>query len=542
MCRMPPSFVSVEHPVQRRSFLAGAAGLGIGLARPALAAGEARRVLRFVPQSDLRVLDPMATTAYATRNHGHLCWDTLYGLDAELKPQPQLAEGHVVEEDGRLWTFTLRQGPRFHDGEPVRAQDAVASIRRWMLRDLHGQTLATRLEDIRALDDRRFVLRLSRPFGLMLDALGKASTYPCFIYPERFARQDPSRAFTEVVGSGPYRYLAEERAPGSLVAYRRFENYSPAPRGPVSLTAGPKLALFDRLELRHTPDATVAAEALQSGQVDWWEQVAPDLRPVLKHDRNLTMDRLDMGGTVAMLRVNQLHPPFDNPALRRALLPALRQGDFMTAIMGDNRELWRENVGCFPEGSPIASEAGLEAITGPRDVEAAQRAVRAAGYKGEKVAVLHPTDVVNNSNLTAVATDLFQRVGLNAETVSCDWAGFLQRRASRAPVAEGGWSALVVLFGGMDLATPAGHPLLRANGERAWFGWPDSPKLEALRDRWFDTGDLAAQQKLGREIQRQFFQDLPYYPLGQYLNDSAWRSSLSAPRRGMVLPLNVKRV
>ncbi|MCQ4158933.1 ABC transporter substrate-binding protein [Roseomonas sp. GC11] len=529
--------------MQRRSLLAGAAGLAAGwpLARPALAQGASNSTLRFVPHADLNLLDPLANTAYATRNHGHLCWDGLYGLDAELRPQPQLAEGHVVEEEGRRWTFTLRDGPTFHDGEKVRAADAVASLQRWMAKDTHGQTLAERLDEIRALDDRRFELRLSRPFSAMLAALAKPSAYPCFIYPERFARLPATTPLREVVGSGPYRFVAEERVPGQMAVYRRYAGYQPA-SGPVSLTAGPKLAGFERLEWRHMPDPLEAAEALQNGEVDWWEQVAPDFRPILKHRAGVMVERLEVGGTVAMLRPNHLHPPFDNPAVRRALLPALRQTDFMAAIMGDNRELWRDEVGCFPDGSPLASDAGLSALTGPRDVEAARRALRESGYKGEAVVMLHPTDVVNNSNLTAVATDLLQRIGFRVESVPCDWRTLLQRRTVKLPPQQGGWSAMVVLFGGLDLMNPGGHPLLRANGEKAWFGWPQAPRLEALREQWFDTPGLPAQQKLARDIQRQFFQDLPFHPLGQYLMDSAWRSNLTSPRRGMVLPLNVKRV
>jgi len=528
--------------MQRRSFLAGAATLPMvaHLARPALAQGDRARVLRFIPQQDVSIIDPLNTTSYPTRNHGHLCWDTLYGLDIDFRPQPQLAEGHVVEDDGKRWTFTLRDGPTFHDGEKVRASDAVASVKRWMLRDTHGQTLAARLDEIRVLDDRRFEIRLKQPFGRMLDALAKASSYPCFIYPERFATQDPGRAFTEVVGSGPYRFVAEERISGSQVVYRKFENYRPA-EGAVSLTAGPKLAHFERMEWKFIPDPATAAAALQSGEVDWWEQVAPDLRPLLKGMRNIVVDRLDLGGTVAMLRPNFLHPPFNNPAVRRALLPALRQSDFMAAIMGDDRDLWRDDVGCFPEGSPLASDAGMQALTSPRDTEAAKRALREAGYNGEKVVMLHPTDVVNNNNLTAVATDMLQKVGMNVDSATSDWGTLLQRRGNKNPVDQGGWNMVVALFGGIDLANPGGHPLLRGNGQGAWFGWPEAPKLEALRDQWFDAPDLGAQQRIGREVQTQFFEDLPFYPLGQYLVDSAWRSNLTGHRKGMALPLNVRR-
>ena len=229
--------------MHRRAFLAAATAT---LATPALAQPAAARTLRFIPQADVTALDPMSTTSYALRNHGHLCWDTLYGLDAAFRPQPQLAEGHTVERDGTLWTVTLRAGPRFHDGEPVRAADAVASIRRWMVRD----------------------------------TLGKSSSYPCFVMPERFASTPATTPLTEVVGSGPYRFLKDEWRPGAQAVYERFEGYIPTPTGTPSVTAGPKLAWFDRVEWRIIPDPATAAAALQAGEIGWkrtarWRCCAP---------------------------------------------------------------------------------------------------------------------------------------------------------------------------------------------------------------------------------------------------------------------------
>jgi peptide/nickel transport system substrate-binding protein len=338
--------------MDRRRFLAGTVALGASaLARPALAAGDAARVLRFVPGADVTILDPLATTAYPTRNHGHMCWDTLYGLDEHFVPQPQLAAGHVVEDEGRLWTFTLRDNLFFHDGERIRAGDAAASIRRWLPRDTHGQTLAQRLDAITVLDDRRFTIRLKRPFGLMLEALGKVSGYPCFIYPERFAKIDPATPFTEVVGSGPYRFVAGERVSGAQVVYSRFDKYSPTPVAPPSLLAGPKLAMFERVEWKVINDSTTAAAAMQTGEVDWWDTVQPDLTAMLKRARDVRLDRIDTSGTYVSLRFNQLYGPFDDPAVRRAMLKAVSQADFMAAAAGDEPN-WRAGVGAFPVDSP----------------------------------------------------------------------------------------------------------------------------------------------------------------------------------------------
>jgi peptide/nickel transport system substrate-binding protein len=524
--------------MRRRTLLTSLAAAG--LPAPTLAQGGAAHTLRFIPNADVTTLDPLNTTSYGVRNHGHMCWDTLYGPDQNFVMRPQLCEGHVVEDDGLRWVFTLRPGIRFHDNEPIRAQDAVASINRWSARDTLGQTLRERTAEMRALDDRRFEIRLKQRFGPMLEALGKPSSYPCFVYPERFAAVDPARPFTEVVGSGPYRFVAAERLSGARAVYQRFEGYVPNP-SPPNLFGGAKLAHFERVEFVWMSDAGTAAAAIQAGEVDWWEQVAPDLRPVLRRHRDVVVERTDFGGLMAFLRFNQLHPPFDNPAVRRALLASINQADFMTAIMGTDRALWSDGIGAFPTSSPLANDEGIAALTAPRSFEAAQRGLREAGYANQPVAVLHPTDVVNNNALTTVLTDALKRSGLNAESITSDWGTVLGRRARQEPPAQGGWNALIVVFGGVDLGNPGVHPLLRGNGRQAWFGWPNSPALEAMREEWLDSPGLDAQKAIARRIQAQLWQDVPFIPLGQYFVDSAWRRNLTGIQRGMTLPINVRR-
>jgi len=527
----------------RRSLLTGlaAASLPLSLPAPALAQGSAAHTLRFIPQADVTSLDPMSTTSYGVRNHGHMCWDTLYGPDTDFVMRPQLAEGHVVEDDGLRWVFTLRPGTRFHDGTPIRAQDAIASIARWSARDTLGQTLRARTESMTALDDRRFEIRLKQKFGPMLEALGKPSSYPCFIFPERFATVDPTTPFTEVVGSGPYRFVANERLSGARVVYQRFADYVPNPN-PPSLLGGAKHAHFERVEFNIITDAGTAAAAIQAGEIDWYEQVAPDLRPVLARNRDITVERVDFGGLMAHLRFNHLHAPFDDVRVRRALLHSINQADFMTSIMGTDRALWADGMGVFPRSSPLANDEGLSALTGPRSFDAARAALREAGYANQPVTVLHPTDVVNNNTMTTVLTNALKRSGLNAESATSDWGTVLQRRGRMTPPSEGGWNALIVLFGGVDLGNPGVHPLLRANGRQAWFGWPTSPALESLRDEWLEAPDLDVQKGIARRLQAQFWQDVPFIPLGQYFVDSAWRKTISAPQKGMALPINVRRI
>ena len=528
---MPPT-------LPRRALLGAGLTVGAGLACPAVGQPAGARTLRFIPQADVVILDPLNTTAYPTRNHGHLCWDTLYGIDEHFVPQPQLAAGHVVEDDGRRWTFTLRDGPTFHDGEKIRATDAVASVRRWMLRDTHGQTLAGRLDALRALDDQRFEIRLSRPFNALLDGLAKASSYPCFVFPERFAAQDPNKALTEVVGSGPYRFVADERVPGAQIVYRRFDNYVPTPTGTPSMIAGPKIAGFERQEWKVIPDGATAAAAMQSGEMDWWELLPNDLEGLLKGTRGLRVARLDAGGIYAALRFNQLHPPFDDPRARRALLSAVDQADFMQAVAGDDPSAFRTGVGFFPVGSPFASDAGMEALAGRRDLAAARAALASAGKAGAPGLALHATDVAQQNALMSVAVDVLGKAGLQVDDHSMDFGALVQRRANRSPASGGGWNVLIALFGGGDVVTPASNFLLRGNGKDAWFGWPDAPRLEALREEWLDATDPGAAGKAARALQVQAFADLPYIPLGQFFYSTGFRSALKDVRNGMVLPLN----
>ena len=524
--------------MNRRTVLGAAAAAP--LARFAIAQPANSRVLRFIPQSDIGTLDPITTTAYVTRNHAFLIWDTLYGLDAELKPQPQMVEGHRVEDDGRRWTLTLRPGLRFHDGEPVRARDCVASIKRWQQRDPLGQELAARTDELVATDDRTLVFRLKKPFALLPDALGKIGSPTPFMMPERLANTDAFRPITEFIGSGPFRFKADERVQGSRFVYERFEGYVPR-EGTPSWTAGPKRAFFDRVEWRVTPDSATASAALQSGEADWWENPPNDLVPPLRRNREITVDLPDPAGQLAFGRFNHLHPPFNNPKLRRALLGAIDQADFMTAAFGSERGAWRDKVGFFPEGTPFASDAGLGALTSPRDLEKVKREVAESGYKGEPVVLLGATDFPIINALCLVGADLFKQVGLNVDYVASDWGTVVQRRNSREPPSRGGWSIFFTYWGGFDTINPGVNQPLRGNGTNGWFGWASSERLEAKRAEWFDAPDLAVQQQAAREQQAIAFEDVPTLPLGQCYPMTAYRRNLVDVLKGPPLFWNARK-
>ena len=515
------------------------AGLAVAaLARPALA--QPSRVLRFVPESDPAVLDPIWTTATVTRNHGYLVFDTLYGQDAAFRMQPQMVAGHTTDQDNKLWRLTLRDGLRFHDNEPVRAQDVVPSIRRFAARDAFGRALMDATDELSATDDRTIQFRLKTPFPLLPHALGKTGTsMPC-IMPERLARTDANTQVTEMVGSGPYRYLPGERVVGSIAAYARFDGYVPREGGAPSFTAGPKRAWFERVEWRIIPDAATSANAIVNGEVDWWQNPTADLQPLLRRSRDIALEVLDPGGGLGCLRFNNLFPPFDNPAIRHAMLGTVNQTEVMTAVAGDETQLWRDHVGVFSPGTPMATTEGTAQLVGKQDFPAVRRALAAAGYRGEKIVMLDPTDYPATHAMALVMADAFQQSGLNVDLVPMDWGTLVQRRSNRKPPAEGGWNVFVTYLNGTNNFDPASQLGLRGNGDRAWFGWPTAPKLEALRAQWFNDTSEAAQKATCAEIQRTFLADPSYLPLGAYYEATAYRR-LKNVRTGFVQFYDVQR-
>ena len=506
--------------IRRRTLIAAAASV---LAAPAIA--QPARVLRFVPNVDLPVLDPIANTAAQVRNHAFLIFDTLYGLDDDYVPTPQMLAGHVVEPDGLLWTLKLRDGLRFHDGTPVLARDCVASIRRWASVDGFGSTMMASTAALDAPDDRTIRFRMKQPFPLLPDALGKISPNICAIMPERLASLPATKPVPAIVGSGPFKLVASERVPGSRIVYERFADYVPA-AGTPGLTSGAKKVEVDRVEWLIMPEPASAVAAIQTGEVDWLESPPPDLLPILRRDSNLVVTVNDKTGVVPILRFNSLLPPFDNLAIRQAVLSAVKQVDFMEAFSSDKAN-YLTDVGVFCPGTPMASTVGLDKTMGTASVADARKAIAAAGYKGERVVMLEPTDHPVNSVMSQVGADLFKKLGLNVDDTATDAATMFQRRGNRQDLEHGGWSCFPSAVAGIDVLNPAVSFLARGNGADAWYGWPSDPALEQLRLSWFAAPNRQAQKDIAESMQRELLQQAPYLPLGQILQPTAYRKSLT---------------
>jgi peptide/nickel transport system substrate-binding protein len=528
--------------MQRRSLLAAGAAGALAGALPgrgarAQSAGGAK-VLRYVPSANLTLLDPIWSTAYVSICHGFAVFDALYGADAHQNIKPQMAEGHTVSDDGRTWLIRLREGLRFHDGEPVRATDCAASLARWAARQSTGQVVGAFVESWSAADDRTIKVSLKQPMPTLAYLLAM-SVFPPFIMPERLAKTDPGKQVTEMVGSGPFRFVASEYVSGSRVVYEKFAEYAPRPE-PAEWTSGGKVAKVDRIEWHVIPDQSTAVAALQQGEVDWLEIAIADLVPTLRQQRDIVLDSVDPTGWAGFLRFNDLHPPFDNPRIRQAVMTAINQKDFLDVATGGDASSYTVCPSMFPCGTAFGQPIGAPFM--PGDIAKARSMLQEAGYRGEKVVLLDPSDLPPVSDFCQIAADLFQKIGLDVELATSDWGTVTQRRAKKDPVSQGGWSAFISVVNGPAIMNPAVNFLTRGQGQSGYFGWYTNAEIEKLAQQWLQSSSDSQRFDIANQIQRIGFETVPFVPLGQYLQRTAYRRNVQGVLHGpAVLPWNVSK-
>lgn len=489
--------------------LIGAATFGL---RPARAAK--RKVLRAAMLNELRVLDPVHGSGYATRNHGYMIYDTLFAMDAEGRIQPQMVESYEVSEDGLSYRFTLRDGLLFHDGQPVTSADVVASIRRWAARDTLGQMLLRALDRMAALDSASFEIVLGHRFGLVLHALGGPSTRVLFIMPERVASTPPDQAIAEQIGSGPFTFDAARWKPGTIAVYDRFADYKPRDE-PPSWAAGGKVVHLDRVEWVFAADPQSAVNALLAGDLDMIEQPPIDQLDILKDDAETVLLEQNALGNQLFLRFNALWPPFNDARLRQAALACLNQEDFLKSAIGD--PLYYEACpAMFVCDTPLASpEGGMSLLKS--DFDRCKRLLREVGYDGTPLVLLQPLDQPILTQLAPVARQLLERGGFKVQIVPLAWDAYLARRRSKAAPAAGGWSIFLGTANSVDVMDPISTATLNATGETGYLGWFDDPQLEDMKRRFAEAPDLAAQQAQAQAIQIYALQQLATHAyLGQY--------------------------
>ena len=508
------------------------------LATPAIAAPEKARTLRFVPQADVAVLDPIFTPSPVTCNHGYYVFDTLYSAAADNVPKPQMAAGSTVSDDKRTWRITLRDGLKFHDGEKVLARDCAASLDRWTVRDVFGTAMRDYVDQFGSVDDKTIEIKLKRPFPILLDALAKADAQVPFMMPERIAKTDPNTQIkaADMIGSGPYRFVGSEYRSGNLVVYEKFEGYVPRPE-PANWAVGGKVAHFPRIEWHIVPDASTANAALLSGEIDWWERPISDLLPMLEANPDLVVERANPLGNMAQMTLNHANPPFNNLRVRRALQYAFNQSDSLRAAVGNDQSLWQSCYSMFPCGTPL--ETLDDGTWMPHSIEKGKQELAASGYKGEKAVFLNATDQTFWRPMGLVSVDIMKRIGMNVELVETDWGSIVQRRPNRGPIEQGGWSAWIASGSSTAQMSPMTSILVKATGQ--WFGGWNNPEAVKLTDQFINAPDAAEREKWGHELARLAMSQVSCIPLGQFYTKWAYTKKITGVIPGVApYPWNVR--
>jgi peptide/nickel transport system substrate-binding protein len=511
--------------MSRTMWLGGVAAMVLAQLATGAALAQ-QKTLKFIPQADLRILDPIWTTQYIVRNHGYLIYDTLFAQNDKFEIKPQMVERYSVSDDKKLYTFTLRDGLRFHDGGAVTPKDVIPSLERWGKKDALGILIMTKIEAMTAVDDKTFTIALKEPFPLLLDGLSKVSSNVPFIMPERVAKTDANEQIKEVIGSGPFKFVREEWVPGSKAVYVKNTDYKPRAEASNWATGG-KVVHIDRLEWLIIPDTATAAAALEKGEVDWWEVPPSDFWDRLSKVSGVRVIQSDPLGNLGVFRFNHLHPPFDNAKAREALLYAIDQDDYIASMVGDvkNGKHCYSYFGC---GVPMETEAGAEPLKGKRDLAKAKALLKESGYNGEKVVLISPTDqpVIHAQSL--MTTELLKSIGVNVELQAMDWGTMGQRRARKEAPDKGGWNVMHTWTLVLDQMLPPAAILVSGGADKAWFGWPTNPKIEQLRNiDWVKAGSLDEQKKIVADASREAYQTLPWIITGQFFPKTAFRANVS---------------
>jgi peptide/nickel transport system substrate-binding protein len=493
----------------RRSLLAVAGALL--LAGPVSA--QPAKTLRVVMHSDLKILDPVWTTAYIVRNHGYLIYDQLFALDGKLEIKPQMVESWTVSDDKLTWTFKLRDGLKWHDGTPVTSADVLPSIKRWTEKDALGGLLAKSTKEMKTLDDRTFQIVLKEPFGMMVKALAKSASVPLFIMPKRVAETPVSQQISDTTGSGPFIFKKDEWKAGEKVVYVRNPDYKPRAEPPSGL-AGGKVAKLDRVEWVWIPDNQTQLNALMQGEIDMIETLAHDLLPVAEKDKNVEVVIPDPLGSTYVLRYNWKQPPFNDVRYRRAATLALNQKDFLQATIGDPR-YYKECKGMFGCGTPLESTAGMQGMLESR-FEESRKLLKELGYDGTPIVVLQTSDNPVLTNLAPVTKTLLERGGFKVDVQSMDWQTLVARRAKKDPVAQGGWNIAQTAAAAVLLLDPVNNHYAEASGDRAQFGWGLDEEIEKLRIEFIREGDPAKQREIADKVQTRIISEGVTVPLGQF--------------------------
>ena len=527
--------------MNRRDLMAGSAALAAAAGLPGAAAAQAKGILKVIPHAALTTLDPVATTGYIVRNHGYMIWDTLFAMNEKLEVQPQMASGVEISADKLTYRISLRDGLSWHDDTAVTSDDCVPSIIRWGKVDGMGQRLFTYIDSVTSDGPKVIVIKLKRPYGFVLESIGKLSTNVPFMMPKRYADKPPTERLTadDMIGSGPFKWSKAEYKPGARVVYTRNAGYKPRSE-PASNASGGKNVYLEGVEWVNFPDPTTALNALISGEVDYYEQVPADLLPVVSRAPGVKLGNFNPLGNVGMGRFNHLASPTNNPGVRRAISMAINQSDVLKAAIGQNDYL-KACYSIYPCGTTFESNAALENM-GKGNLEEAKKVLKASGYNGEKIVLLATTDIPIQTAFATVVADTLKKLGMNVDAQAMDWATVLQRRTNRNTIDQGGWNMFFTWWEGADVLDPVVQFALSGSGDKAWVGWSKDDAIEDLRTKFAEAGSAAEKKQLADAIQKRHFDDANFQTyLGQFFVATGLRDNISGVLQAPPFFWNIKK-
>jgi peptide/nickel transport system substrate-binding protein len=489
------------------------------------ATAQTKSTLRIKGSGDIAQIDPLFSTSYPTRDMAYLIWDTLFALDASYQPQPQMVDTYTISNDNLVYEFVLRDGLKFHDGAPVRSADAIASIKRWMGKDSLGLEIAKRLSGIEAINDKSFRIVLKEAFPQVLHGLGRMTAYPLFVMPERLANVPIGTKLPEVIGSGPFKLVANEWVPGVKFVVERFADYVPRKEPPSNL-AGGKVAKVDRIERITVPDETSAVNALLAGELDFVAEVPTDLMPLVERNQNIAYGLRPQLGKSVQIVLNHTLPPLDNIKIRQAVQAALSQQDFMTTLFGNRKEVYKLCAAIFMCDGPYETDANSARYMN-KNVELAKRLLKEGGYDGTPIVYMHPTDGKLQMDGGAVLVESLRKAGFNVRDDLIDTATMFSRRNNKGPVSAGGWNMFLTAFGGDALMDPLTNPYVTGACEKAFVGWPCDAELQAAWQSFLVAGSPAARKEAAIKIQARSNEIVTFIPMGQYSDYAAWSKKVT---------------
>lgn len=482
-----------------------------------LAMGACSNSMRIATHAQLENLDPIQTTAYITRNHGYLVYDTLFALDQNLEPQPQMVESYSTSADGRTWTFKLRPELKWSNGSKVTADDCVASLQRWGKRDGTGQQLFKDVTSLTAPDQQTIVMQLEKPNRSVLESLAKVSSNVPFMMPRQVAEADPTTPITDPTGSGPYTF-EKDKWTSSKAVYVKNPYYVPR-TDKSSMAAGAKVAQMKQIDFVYYRDQSDAAAALIRGDVDYLESPSTKLVPQLLNANHVVVASTDPLGNIAMMRFNSNQPPFNNAAVRRAALMTIDQTEYMDAALGDKR-FYRACYSIFPCTTPLANEAG-SAVLKTANLDAARKALAAARYDGTPVVILNPKEIPVISAMTGVTAKNLRQIGMNVEVKDVTWAEMIRDRANPK-----GWNMFHTWWLAGDVVDPLSIAF-SGSSSAGWPGAPNDPQLERYRAAYSRTTDPQARKQIAEQVQERVLAIGALGTLGQFFEPVAFRDDLT---------------